>query len=204
MYSGTTKIYYRKAVRHLFTKPVQIEGTTPTFFFTSNLFFIVVHISAARRCECMLHPFWRVCGKNLNIVSLCAVSPVVHISYSCVVTRGAHIVSLCAVSPVVHTSNISSCHKNKLFFQFSCGCKNVTCGFPIIHFCNPVAHYETPCIKTKYTAFDVRLLTAATQKCAFVTRTEYCHLSDSQFSKQFSRQLRCFLLYENGDSSVPL
>ena len=59
-----------------------------------------------------------VCGKNLNIVSLCAVSPVVHILYRCVpchpwctycivvcrVTRGAHIVSLCAVSPVVHIS----------------------------------------------------------------------------------------------------
>jgi hypothetical protein len=27
-----------------------------------------------------IHPCWRVCGKNLNIVSICAVSPVVHIS----------------------------------------------------------------------------------------------------------------------------
>jgi len=27
MYSGITKIYYRKTVRHVFTKPVQIEGT---------------------------------------------------------------------------------------------------------------------------------------------------------------------------------
>jgi hypothetical protein len=52
MYSGITKIYYRKTVGHVFTKPVQIEGTTQKFF-SSKLFFIVVHISAARRCECM-------------------------------------------------------------------------------------------------------------------------------------------------------
>jgi len=25
-------------------------------------------------------------------------------------------------------------------------CKNVCCGFPIINFCNPGIHYETPCI----------------------------------------------------------
>jgi len=27
MYPGITKIYYRKTIRHVFTKPVQIEGT---------------------------------------------------------------------------------------------------------------------------------------------------------------------------------
>jgi len=31
MYSGITKIYYRKTVGHAFTKPVQIEGTTKKF-----------------------------------------------------------------------------------------------------------------------------------------------------------------------------
>ena len=41
---------------------------------------------------------WRVCVNNLNILSMCA------------------------VSPVVHTSNISSCQKKKKF-QFSCGCE---------------------------------------------------------------------------------
>jgi hypothetical protein len=47
------KIYYRKTVGQVFTKQtVQIEGTTQNFF-PSKLFFIVVHISAARRCECM-------------------------------------------------------------------------------------------------------------------------------------------------------
>jgi hypothetical protein len=32
MYSGITKIYYPKTIGHVFMKPVQIEGTTETFF----------------------------------------------------------------------------------------------------------------------------------------------------------------------------
>jgi hypothetical protein len=32
MYSGIAKIYYRKTVEHLLTKPVQIEGTTQKSF----------------------------------------------------------------------------------------------------------------------------------------------------------------------------
>jgi hypothetical protein len=47
MYSGITKIFDRKSIGHVFTKPVQIEGTTQTFF-PRKLFFITVHISAAR------------------------------------------------------------------------------------------------------------------------------------------------------------
>jgi hypothetical protein len=43
MYSGITKIYYRKTVGHVFTKPVQIEGTPQAFFPPNKLFFIVVH-----------------------------------------------------------------------------------------------------------------------------------------------------------------
>jgi len=53
MYSGITNIYYRKTVGHVFTKPVQTEGTTQKFFFPSKLVFIVVHISVARRYEYM-------------------------------------------------------------------------------------------------------------------------------------------------------
>jgi hypothetical protein len=52
MYSGITKIYYGKTVGQIFTKPVQIAGTTQKFF-PSKLFFIVVDIYAARRCEYM-------------------------------------------------------------------------------------------------------------------------------------------------------
>ena len=38
MYSWTTKIYYRKTVGHVFTKPVQIEGTTELFIFPASCF----------------------------------------------------------------------------------------------------------------------------------------------------------------------
>ena len=67
---------------------------------------------------------WRVCGNNLNIISMCA------------------------VSPVVHTSNISSCQKK--LFQFSCGCEKFhyhrSFGFLVINVCNHGEHYEMPCI----------------------------------------------------------
>ena len=52
-------------------------------------------ITAVKNIDCT-HVDACVCGKNLNIVSMCA------------------------VSPVLHTSNISSCQKKKK--QFSCGC----------------------------------------------------------------------------------
>jgi hypothetical protein len=50
MYSGITKVYYRKTVGNVFTKPVQIKGTTQIFF-PSQLLLIVVHISAPRSEE---------------------------------------------------------------------------------------------------------------------------------------------------------
>jgi len=37
MYSGITKIYYRKTVGHIFTKSVQIEGTAQKFTETGCL-----------------------------------------------------------------------------------------------------------------------------------------------------------------------
>jgi hypothetical protein len=68
-----------------------------------------------------------VCGKNLNIVSMCA------------------------VSPVVHTSNLSSCKKKKKLFQFSYGCEQFhysrSFGFLVINVCNYGEYYETPCIR---------------------------------------------------------
>ena len=38
MYSRITKIYYRKSAGHIFTKPVQIEGTTQKDFFPVGCF----------------------------------------------------------------------------------------------------------------------------------------------------------------------
>jgi hypothetical protein len=53
MYPGITKIYYKKTVGHVFTKPVQIERTNKKNFPRKLFFFFFIHISAARRCECM-------------------------------------------------------------------------------------------------------------------------------------------------------
>jgi hypothetical protein len=38
MYCGFTKVSYSKTVGHVFTKPVQIEGTTQKFFFPVSCF----------------------------------------------------------------------------------------------------------------------------------------------------------------------
>jgi hypothetical protein len=46
MYSEIIKIYDRKTVGHVFTKPTQIEGTHQKNKFPRNFLFIVVHISA--------------------------------------------------------------------------------------------------------------------------------------------------------------
>ena len=151
MYSGITKIYYRKTVGHTFTKPVQIERTTQffppiKFFFHRSSHFCrqamrvyvvrkwprrgrsrfvcwtmtrvslwllcnVHFVQSTQRtrpqsrpfvrginnlmnlgvCASRKHPCVRVCGKNLNTISMCA------------------------VSPVVLTSNISSCKKKISF-----------------------------------------------------------------------------------------
>jgi hypothetical protein len=64
-------------------------------------------------------------------------------------------VSLCAMSPVVHMSNISSCQKN--FFQFSCGCEQFhsgrSFGFLVINIGNHGEHYEMPCICQNFNNF---------------------------------------------------
>jgi hypothetical protein len=38
MYCGITKIYYRETAVHVFTKPVQIEGTTGKIVFSVSCF----------------------------------------------------------------------------------------------------------------------------------------------------------------------
>ena len=43
-----------------------------------------------------------------------------------------NIVSMCAVSPVVHTSNISSCQKKKNFYSFSVAVKNSITVGPLV------------------------------------------------------------------------
>jgi hypothetical protein len=62
--------------------------------------------------------------------------------------KNLNIVPMCAVSPVVHKSNISNCQKKKL--PFSCGYEKFHWGRPlaflVINVCNRVELYDTPCI----------------------------------------------------------
>jgi hypothetical protein len=80
-------------------------------------------LKSRKQWRISMQPCWRVCGNNLNIISMCA------------------------VSPVVYTSNISSC-RNKLF-QCSCDCEQFHYGSSFgllpINVCNQAEHYETPC-----------------------------------------------------------
>jgi hypothetical protein len=64
---------------------------------------------------------------QLEIFDVCTTGDTAHIDNlhccndPCLGDRNLNIVSMCAVSPVVHTSNVSSCKKK--LFQFSCGCE---------------------------------------------------------------------------------
>ena len=66
----------------------------------------------------------------------------------CVCGKNLYIVSMCAVSLMVNKPNISSCQKKKK--QFSCGCEHFhqgrSFGFLVIYVFNHGEHYETPCI----------------------------------------------------------
>ena len=101
MFSMITNIYNKKTKGPTWMELFTATGKLKKFFFLT-----------ARDVRCVHHrwhgthiqvvathasPCRRVCGSNLNIVSMCA------------------------VSPVLHTSNISSCQKE--LFQFSCGCE---------------------------------------------------------------------------------
>jgi hypothetical protein len=69
VYSRITKICERKTVGHVFSKPVQIEGITQKKIFSRKLFFIVVHISATRRCEGIrisVYPCWHKLDASVN------------------------------------------------------------------------------------------------------------------------------------------
>jgi hypothetical protein len=55
MYSGITKIYDRKTVGHVFTKPVQTEGTA-LFFFPRKLFIFLPLGDASVCSEKMVAP----------------------------------------------------------------------------------------------------------------------------------------------------
>ena len=58
---------------------------------------------------------------QLEIFNVCTTGDMAHMDTIFKCGKNLNIVLMCAVSPVVHTLNISSCTKR--LFQFSCGCE---------------------------------------------------------------------------------
>jgi hypothetical protein len=105
MFSVITNIYNKKTKGPTLMEFFAATGKLNKFFWQLEMFDlspVVIFFTAAmirafrhgslQQWRISMHPCWHVCGKNLNIVSMRA------------------------VSPVVHTSNISSCQKNFLGF----------------------------------------------------------------------------------------
>jgi hypothetical protein len=81
-------------------------GKLKNYFLQLEVFDLCTTDDTAHIDMISMHPCWRVCGKKLNVLSMCA------------------------VSPVVHKSNISSCQKK--LFQFSCAVKNCIKVGPLV------------------------------------------------------------------------
>ena len=95
MFSMITNIYNKKTKGHTLLEMFTATGKMEKVFFWQLEMFDVCATGDAAHIDTILKStWWCVCGNNLNIVSMCA------------------------ASPVVHTSNISSCQKK--LFQF-CG-----------------------------------------------------------------------------------
>jgi hypothetical protein len=85
MFSVITNIYNKKTKRPALMELFTATGKVKFFLTTRDAIVRAIRHESLQQWRISMHPFWRVCGKNLNIVSMCA------------------------VSPAVHTSNISSC-----------------------------------------------------------------------------------------------
>ena len=128
MYSGITKIYYRKTVGHVFTKPVQIEGKTQKNF----PHWVVLHRSGFVCWNITRVSLWLLCNVHFvqSIRSTIATWPrrpkgkdhcsseeywYTHVD-ACVWQVLEYHIDVCHIT-LVHTLNISSCQK-KTFLVF--------------------------------------------------------------------------------------
>ena len=116
MFSVIANIYNKKTKGPTLMELFIATGKLKKFYLTTSYIWCVHHGR---------HGTHRVCGNDLNIVSMCA------------------------ASPMVHSLNISGCPPPKKN-QFSCGCEQFhwerSFGFLVINVCNNGEHYETPCI----------------------------------------------------------
>jgi hypothetical protein len=111
MISVITNIYNEKTKGPTLIKLFTATGKLKKFFFDKLQMFAVCTMGAFRQGSLQqwrisMHSCWRVCGKNLDILSMCA------------------------VSPVVQTSNISSCQKT--FYNFPVAVNNSIMAGPLV------------------------------------------------------------------------
>jgi len=153
MYSGITKMYYRKTVGHVFTKPAQREGTAqkkfPVSCFSSQFTFLpLVHASvcsekmaaAGKKSFCVLeyHTNKSVVTVQCAFRAKYAKDPPTNKTICAWYKQCTETGCLCKQKApmltrvwqedeyrvdVVHTSNISSCQEKKKNFSVSCGCE---------------------------------------------------------------------------------
>jgi len=108
MFFMIKNIYSKKTKGPTLMEFFTATGKLKKFFFWQLEIFVVCTTGDTTHIDTIFKPTcWRVCGNNLNIVSMCA------------------------VSPVVHTSNISSC-KKKNFFTFPVTVKNSIKACPLV------------------------------------------------------------------------
>ena len=103
MFSVITNIYNKKTKGPTLIELFIATGKMKRFFLQLEMFDVCTTYSSLATYA---SPWWCVCGKNLNIVSMCA------------------------VSPVVYSSKISSCQKN--FFSFPVAVNNSTKVGPLV------------------------------------------------------------------------
>ena len=115
MHSGITKMYYRKTVGHVFTKPVQIEGTTQNFFFHHSSHFCrqAMRVYVVRK--------WPLRGEK----SSCVLE--YQTSKSVVTVQRAFRAKCAQVPPTDKTARAWY----KQFTETGCPCKQKSCGRPL-------------------------------------------------------------------------
>jgi hypothetical protein len=137
MFTVITNIYNKKTkgstLMELFTE----TGKLKKFFLTT------------RDVRCVHHEWRGTHGYDIQVLATHA-STWVHRYFSLLqwyvpIGQNLNIVSMCAVLPVVHTSNISSCKINfALFLWLWTIPLGRSFGFLVINICNRGEHYETP------------------------------------------------------------
>jgi len=114
----------KQVILWLLCKVHFVQSTQRTHLQTSPFMHGINILLKLGVCASRKHLSWRMYSRNLNIISMCA------------------------VSPVVHASNISRCQKK--LFQFCCGSEQFhwdrSFGYLVINVGNHGEHYETPCI----------------------------------------------------------